>query len=305
MNSIETLRIDFNTQVSELGKLNNDKISDNLIFVGSGDSYVAGLIAEYLTDHKCKCSSPSDLFNSELSKDQTYCFVSVTGRTDANISVAKRASQAGSDTVAITFNEDSKLAHVCDKVIHPNLKRMNTPTTGFGSFVSNAVTCLQLAGISVPKKFDIWYQNAVKVSQNVVESLVLPEDTVFVLGNNNLYPLALYTSLQMAEFFGTRAVAHKLEEFCHSPIFGAKSADSIWILGQNESHVNERLDKLDLRLTYFELYNHDIPTQIFESIFFVQNLLLLLAQKHGIKDLQYVIMKDVLKASSDIIYHRT
>lgn len=305
MNSIETLRMDFNSQISELGKLNNDKLSGNLIFVGSGDSYVAGLIAEYLTDHKCKCYSPSDLFNSQLSKDRTYCFVSVTGKTNANISVAKRASQVGAVTVAITFNEDSKLARVCDKVLLPSLNRMHTPTAGFGSFVSNAVTCLQLAGIAVPKKFDIWYQNAVKISQNVLKSLVLPQDTVFVLGNNNLYPLALYASLQMTEFFGTRAIAHKLEEFCHSPIFGVKSADCIWILGQNELQVMKRLDMLGLRLAYIELYNHDILTQLFESIFFVQNLLLLLAQKHGINELQYVTMKDVLEASSDIIYHRT
>jgi len=303
MNSIESLTLDFNAQISELGKINNDKISDNLIFVGSGDSYVAGLITEYLTHHKCRCYSPSDLFGSELSRDWTYCFVSVTGRTKANISVAKRASQAGSKTVAITFNENSELAKVCDKIIHPNLKRAHTPTAGFGSFVANAVTCLQVAGITVPNKFDKWYQNAVKISKNVLESVVLPVDTVFVLGNNTLYPLALYTSLQMAEFFGTTAVAHKLEEFCHSPIFGLKTDDSVWILGQNESQVNQRLQMLGLRLSYIELFNSDILTELFESIFCVQNLMLLLAKRHGLEELQYVTMKDVLKASSDIIYY--
>ena len=107
----------------------------------------------------------------------------------------------------------------------------------------------------------------------------------------------------MAEFFGTTAVAHKLKEFCHSPIFGLKSHHSVWILGQNESQVNQRLKMLGLRLAYIELYNPDILTQLFESIFCVQNLMLLLAQRQGLKDLQYVIMKDVLKASSDIIYY--
>jgi fructoselysine-6-P-deglycase FrlB-like protein len=305
MNSIESLRLDFNAQVSELGKIKNDSISDNLIFVGSGDSYVAGLIAEYLAHHKCKSYSPSDLFNSKLSKDRTYCFVSVTGRTKANISVAKRASQAGCKTVAITFNEDSELAHLCDKIIHPNLKRAHTPTAGFGSFVANAVTCLQVSGITVPKKFEMWYQNSVKISQNILDSLVLPANTVFVLGNNILYPLALYASLQMAEFFGTTAVAHKLEEFCHSPIFGVKSPDPVWILGQNESQVYQRLQMLGLRLSYIELYNPDILAQLFGSIFCVQNIILLLAERHGLEELRYVTMKDVLKASSDIIYETT
>jgi hypothetical protein len=59
---------------------------------------------------------------------------------------------------------------------------------------------------------------------------------------------------------------------------------------------------LGFRLSYFELYNSDILTQLFESIFFIQNLILLLANKYGYTELQYVKMKDVLKASSDIIY---
>ena len=302
MNSIESLTLDFNAQINELGNINNDKISDKLIFVGSGDSYVAGLIAEYLTHQKCRCYSPSDLFSSELSKDSTYCFVSVTGKTKGNISVAKRASQVGCKTVAITFNENSKLAHVCDKIIRPNLKRAHTPTAGFGSFVANAVTCLQVAGITVPKKFEMWYQNGVKISQDVLDSLVFPVNTVFVLGNNILYPLALYATFQIAEFFGTTAVAHKLEEFCHSPIFGLKSPDLVWILGQNESQVYQRLRLLGLRLSYIELYNPDMLAQLFESIFCVQNLMLLLAERHGLEELKYVTMKDVLKASSDIIY---
>ena len=305
MNSIESLTLDFNAQISELGKIKNDKISDNLIFVGSGDSYVAGLIAEYLTHHKCKSYSPSDLFSSELSRDKTYCFVSVTGKTKANISVAKRAFERGSKTVAITFNENSKLAQVCDIIIHPNLKRAHRPTAGFGSFVANAVTCLQLAGITIPKKFDRWYQNGVKKSQNVLDSIVLPEHALFILGNNIFYPLALYTSFQMAEFFGTRAIAHKLEEFCHSPIFGFRKDDSVWILGQNESRVSQRLQILGLGPSYIELYNPDILTKLFESIFCAQNLMLHLAQRRGLEELKYVTMKDVLKASSDIIYYDT
>jgi fructoselysine-6-P-deglycase FrlB-like protein len=302
MNSIESVKLDFNMQISELGKINNDKISDNLIFVGSGDSHIAGLFAEYLTDHKCICFSPSDLINSEFHKDRTYCFVSVSGKTKANISVAKRAVEAGSKTVAITFNENSKLAQVCDKIIHPNLKRAHTPTAGFGSFVANAVTCLQVAGITVPKKFDIWYQNAVKISQNYLQSLVPPKNTVFVLGNNILYPLALYTSFQMSEFFGSTAVAHKLEEFSHSPIFGIKKSHNLWIFGQNEEQISSRLNKLGLSLSYIELYNPDVLSQLFESIFFIQNSLLLLAEKYGYTELQYVLMKDVLETSSAIIY---
>jgi hypothetical protein len=108
----------------------------------------------------------------------------------------------------------------------------------------------------------------------------------------------------MAEFFGSTAIAHKLEEFCHSPIFGLKKSHCVWILGQHEEQIGRRLKRLGLRLSYIELLNKDIFAQFFVSIFFVQNLILLLAEKHGYTELQYVMMKDVLKASSDIIYHK-
>jgi len=55
-------------------------------------------------------------------------------------------------------------------------------------------------------------------------------------------------------------------------------------------------------LSYIEFYNKDIFAQLFISIFFIQNLILLLAEKHGYTELQYIMMKDVLKTSSDIIY---
>ena len=303
MNSIEALKLDFKSQINELGNINNKKICDECIFVGSGDSYVAGLIVEFLTYHRCRCYSPSDLLNSRFLKDKTYCFISVTGKTKANIEVARHATQAGVKTVAVTLNKNSKLAQICNGIVPLNITRTNTPTAGFSTFVANVVTCMQISGVTVPQKFDIWYKKGIELSLNLLDSIRLPEETVYLLGNNTLYALALYTSFQMAEFFGTTAIPHKLEEFCHSPIFGVKKFHHLWVLGQNEKSVFQKLDRFrELQLSYIELYNQDTLSQLFESIFFLQNLILLLAEKHGYSELKYVMMKDVLKMSSDIIY---
>ena len=240
MNSIESLKLDFESQTRELNKIHNENIFDECVFVGSGDSYAAGLIAEYITDHRCTCNSPSDLLNSKFLYDKTYCFISVTGKTKANIKVAERANQAGVRTVAITLNKSSTLAQICKEVVPLKLTRTtDTPTAGFSTFVANVVTSLQISGIKVPKKFDVWHKKAVQLSLDLLESIVLPkEDSIYLLGNNILYAVALYLSFQMAEFFGSGAMAHKLEEFCHSPIFGLKSSDHIWVLGQNEDPVS-------------------------------------------------------------------
>ena len=38
MNSIESLKLDFNSQISQLANIHNKKICDDCIYVGSGDS---------------------------------------------------------------------------------------------------------------------------------------------------------------------------------------------------------------------------------------------------------------------------
>src|SRR6188768_4072818 len=110
MYSMHSLILDFNSQIRELGKITNDKISENLIFVGLGDSYVAGLMVEYITGHKCVCYSASYLLNLRFNDHKTYCFITVTGRTKANIHVAQLAIRSGVNTIAVTVNRDSKLA---------------------------------------------------------------------------------------------------------------------------------------------------------------------------------------------------
>lgn len=302
MNSIESLKLDFKSQIEELIKIRKEKIFDDCIYVGSGDSYVAGLIAEFLSNHKCKCCSPSDLLKSRFIEGKTYCFISVTGRTKANIEVARRATGSGVNTIAVTLNQNSKLAEVCKQVVPLDITKVSTPTAGFGTFVANVVTCLQIAGITVPKKYDEWHKKGIELSLSVLDSINLTKGGLFLLGNNILYAISLYTSLQMAEFFGTTAVAHKLEEFCHSPIFGIKKSHDIWILGQEEKNLSLRLEKLGLHISYFELKSPDILAQLFQSIFFVQNLILILAERYGHNELHYLLRKDILKTSSDIIY---
>ena len=107
----------------------------------------------------------------------------------------------------------------------------------------------------------------------------------------------------MSEFFCVSSVAHELEEFCHSPIFGIKKSHHLWILGQNEEAISKRLKSLGPHVFYVDLYRPEIFTQLFESIFFVQNLMFLMAKKYGYNQMQLVLNEEILNASSDIIYN--
>jgi fructoselysine-6-P-deglycase FrlB-like protein len=303
MNSLDSLEIDFNSQISDLNNICSDKISEDCVFVGSGDSFVAGLMAEFVTHHKCQSYSPSDLLRSRFAKDKTYCFISVTGKTKANIEVARRATLLGAKTIAVTLNRNSKLAQICKELVPLKITAKLSPTAGYRTFVPIVLTCLQIAGISVPANFMMWQKKGIEMSLDLIDSIVLPKETIYLLGNKTLYAIALYASLKMSEFFCTTAVAHKLEEFCHSPIFGIKRSHHLWIMGQREKEVSKKLKGLGIHQSYVELYRPDIITQLFVSIFFVQNLMLLLAKKYGYNQLQYPLRQEILKVSSDIIYY--
>ncbi|HEY7777544.1 MAG TPA: SIS domain-containing protein [Nitrososphaeraceae archaeon] len=300
MDSLEKIRLDYIEQINSLTQISNRKKSKNCIFVGSGDSYVAGLIAEYISNHTCTCYSPADLMRSKIMEEMTYYFISVTGRTRSNIEVAKRATDAGARTVAITLNPTSELANVCDE-IYPLRKAVANTITSYGSFTANVVICLQLAGISIPRKFQMWHKNARALSSRF-DHVNLPKGILHIVGNDVFYPLAIYASLKMSEFFGVTTVPNRMEEFCHSPVFGIKPSHTVWILGRTENIISQKLGNLNNKSNFFELKNRDVLSEIFESIFFLQGFMLLLCEKNNFNELRYILMKRVLAVSSSIIY---
>jgi hypothetical protein len=101
-----------------------------------GDSYVVGLIAEYPTNHKCRCYNPSDQSNSIFLQDKTYSFISATGRTRVYIETARRATESVIWAVVVTLKENSKLVKVCKQVVPLNLTKAYTSNAGNGFMFS-------------------------------------------------------------------------------------------------------------------------------------------------------------------------
>src|SRR5688572_33241849 len=113
MDSLEKIKFDYTEQINSLSQVSSRKKSKNCIFVGSGDSYVAGMIAESVSNHHCKCYIPADSMRSKFMENMTYYFISVTGGTSADIEVARRATKAGGKTVAVAFARTCERATVC------------------------------------------------------------------------------------------------------------------------------------------------------------------------------------------------
>jgi glucosamine 6-phosphate synthetase-like amidotransferase/phosphosugar isomerase protein len=341
MNAIEAMQAEIEYQVQELPKL--DLLSslspppvNNCLFVGSGDSYVAGLAAQYYSGSQAICCSPIDIINNHLLVRKRNLFiVSISGNTQANILAAKIAKKHGVSTVsALTARSSSRLAKSCDQTIELKYKNTGITTAGTISFTASMIKCISLSTklIQLPSDLRKMYNLAEKQAKQVISRIDDKNNnnnnnnttstdnnstSYFILGNSKLHAIAMYGALKFNEVFGAKAMAYPVEEFCHSPLFSIKETDQVIVLGgggegeddedDDEDYDNSR--KLSKRLNEegfssvhvgFRLTGIEL---LLQATFFIQLFVLKLAQKYGLTSCYFLRNEKLLKISSDFIYH--
>lgn len=329
MNSIDAMETEIRYQVENLSKSNLPKQTNlsDCMFVGSGDSYVAALIAQYASNHKVICCNPMDIvLNPEIVENRRIYIVSISGNTKANILAAKIAKEQNVRTTAITANPESKLAKSCDEIMEVEYKTTGIPTSGTISFTSSMLSCLSL--VSEVNDFNN-LKMIYRETKNEVESLIVHDNaddnilenlsSYIFLGDGILFPVGIYGALKVNEVFGSKSFAYPLEEFCHSPIFSIKRNDKIMILGNkeygkrinnnsNSKTLNDRLEELDFSSCFYTNCSSSggnklsLTEMLLKSIFFLQLHIVKQAIKRGVKDCYFLQNKDILKLSSFFIY---
>jgi fructoselysine-6-P-deglycase FrlB-like protein len=330
MNSIDAMETEIRYQVENLSKSNLPKQTNlsDCMFVGSGDSYVAALIAQYASNHKVICCNPMDIvLNPEIVENRRIYIVSISGNTKANILAAKIAKEQNVRTTAITANPESKLAKNCDEIMEVQYKTTGIPTSGTISFTSSMLSCLSL--VSEVNDFDN-LKMIYRETKNEVESLIVHDNaddnilenlsSYIFLGDGILFPVGIYGALKVNEVFGSKSFAYPLEEFCHSPIFSIKRNDKIMILGNkeyvkrinnsnsNSKTLNDRLEELDFSSCFYTNCSSSggnklsLTEMLLKSIFFLQLYIVKQAIIQGVKDCYFLQNKDILKLSSFFIY---
>lgn len=147
MNSIELMKNEIEHQVEKLkiSKIEKNKNPSEYLFVGSGDSFVSGLIASYESNFNCLCIDPVEIIiNPTLSKNKIVCFISISGTTKENIVAAKKVKKYCKETLAITANPTSDLAKNCMKVINIGYQKPSLATAGTLGFILTTMTALSL-----------------------------------------------------------------------------------------------------------------------------------------------------------------
>jgi fructoselysine-6-P-deglycase FrlB-like protein len=320
MNSIDAMEAEIGYQITNLPESILDKQYENCLFTGSGDSYLAALEVQYLSQYRSICCHPMDIVtNPNLAKDRSaVVLISVSGRTRANILAAQAARRADTTTIALTSSPESRLAKTCDKTIQLNYKSCGITTSGTISFTASLVACLSLGGYAtrLPLLADI-YNKALGKAMEVADVMPRPCSCI-VLASGMFFPVASYMALKFNEVFGARAYAYDTDEFCHSPIFGTTKSDQLIILGQSSKTSKTSTNNIPKELestfscTFVECRSSSDPNpdpleSLLSGIFTVQLVILSLAKKYRLNECYFLqntpISKTLLRTSSNLIYY--
>ena len=301
MNSIDIMKKEIEEQFKAL-KIKKFKKTKNFydyIFVGSGDSFVSGLIASYESNFNCLCMDPAEIIiNPLLCSKKRVCFISISGKTKENILAAKKVKKYCKETIAITANPTSDLAKNCMKVINLEYQKPNIPTAGTLGFILTTMTVLSL--IKKTKKViktKIIYQKAEEFSNIIIDKIkkhfsLDKDQSIFFLGSSTLFPVSSYGSLKLNEVFGLKSFAFSLEHFCHSPLFSVSNKDIVIIFSSKNKYINKKAKKLNnlLNTKKFNSFFIEMPFNsnieiLLMSAFFIQLLVYGLAREKKIKEL--------------------
>jgi fructoselysine-6-P-deglycase FrlB-like protein len=318
MNAIEAMQAEIEYQVEELPKLDLLSPVRNCLFVGSGDSHVAGLAAQYFSGSQAICCYPIDIIkNPLLVKRRNLFIVSISGNTQANIMAAKIAKKHGASNItALTARPSSRLAKFCDQIIELKYRNTGIATAGTISFTASMIKCISLiTQLHLPSNIGEIYNCAEKQAKQAISKIDDKSNSsssnscYFILGNGQLHAIAMYGSLKINEVFGVRAMTYPAEEFCHSPLFSIQETDQAIVLGDDDNNNNSSSRKLSKRLNEEGFSSVHVGFQnkgielLLSATFFIQLVLLKLAQKYGLTSCHFLSNEKLLRVSSDFIYH--
>jgi fructoselysine-6-P-deglycase FrlB-like protein len=278
------------------------KADDGSIFAGAGDSYSASKVIYYLSCGRISCfDSYSIASRPEICNSRDIFFVSISGETKSNIEAAERVSGIAKRRIAVTSNKNSKLAKVCDSVIEiPYFSEHRLP--GTLSFSLTLQTLTKLAGLDAGVDYFSTWNEANKCTLPSVSE----KGTTFFLGQDFLYPIALYASFKLYEFLGKKANAFPLEDFVHAGLFSLRKKDAVNIFCYSHLYgVAERFVTQAKGRDTVTLIHHTSDKVIEIAFFFTfvsQRLAIESTTKRDLAVPYFISQKKKLEQSSSLIY---
>jgi len=274
----------------------SDSLQKNSIFCGSGDSFASALLAEAYSNYKIQAADPLDLLkNKKIIKSKNVYIISISGKTISNIKIAKNAKKA----IAITSNSNSRLVKACKNSILLKFPNSDVVTAGSISFLESALTCISLATtIKIPPSEKIFQHAAIEAKK------IKFKNKIFILGNLQTYPIAMYAAAKFYEILGLNAYYERIEQFSHMELFSTKPGDTVMIFEEKNSHnrqLVQNLKKVGINAVHPTITGDKI-TQFLFFTFLSQLVPLFEAKKKKQKECYFVTAKNLRNVSDDMIY---
>ncbi len=269
----------------------------NVIFSGTGDSFVSAILAEVFSNYQVRSIDPLDLLkNKTIAKNKTVYFVSVSGNTISNIKAAKIPKKS----IAITSKHQSKLAKVCNDSIIMKSITSDVFTAGSITFLESALTCISLVfPVMISKNHQIFKKALSDAKKSKLGK------RIFVLGSMRTYPITMYCAAKFYELLGYDVHFQRIEQFSHMELFSIKKDDTVLIFEEKNSHNKQlvkNLKSVGLNVIHPTFESKNKISQFLYYVYLSQLFPLFEAKKREKKECHFILSKKFRNASNQMIY---
>jgi fructoselysine-6-P-deglycase FrlB-like protein len=282
-----------------------DSGPSEMVFTGSGDSYAASLFAHHLSNGRALGADPNDLtLAPEGCSDKVVFITSISGRTRANILLAKRIKRIARRRVAISANPTGPLARECDETIPLPYRRNETITPGTLSFtLSFLAVASRIKPLPTLRRLE---KISARASEWAQQLKIDPSSSFLFLGSGIGYALAAYGAFKIQEVIGVRAEYDHAEQVGHSKLFSIRQTDNILSFAPRWDRKTAEVSRTLVRNGFnAHLLMSDARDPIvagLEAAFSYQQLALGLAKGKGLRDVAFLTDPKRLALSSRLIY---
>jgi D-arabinose 5-phosphate isomerase GutQ len=302
---IELVKDEIFSQTNELPKLYEELKNSsynkilkgvNVILTGCGDSYAASLMLNEIVN--VRVIDPYEAYFQNFDKETIFVIISVSGKTVANLNLAKKLKENGNKIIAVTGRKDSPLAKIANDIVWINYEE-KIILPGTLSFTKTLVALYNLFGIEV--NFNSINEELIK--RAFEETREISGDLFYVLGGTKLYPACYYFKAKILEFSGHKTIIERIEQFAHTDLFGLSFNDTVIFLSRNDRKVEETFKLLadKVKIAKCFNFNYNIPETYLISSIYAQALGLNLLIYNGLNDFYFAKSK-LLKISDQLIY---
>ena len=232
---------------------------DNICIVGVGSSYFVALAAQYIIQEAS--GIPALAFSSmdyqryyqnQLKENSALIAVSQSGETFETVDAVRAASKSGVYTIALTNNEDSSLAQLCDDLIllragveeGPGTKTVLAQCVAIyslgvhlqGGGNGGLVEGLEIAPEMVAEMLSDEYQAEL---EPFVEHIA-GQKVLYIIGAGPFWPLALQHANVLREMSKIHCFPFEATEFRHGPLEVISRDSTVLVLSSGDCRGHDQ-----------------------------------------------------------------